>query len=85
MDGSRPTSEAQKMTSPTMTGAERLVRCLEQHGVEHIFGLSGGAAMPMFDALVDSKIKLILVRHERARATWRTATRARPASPASCS
>ena len=53
------------MTTPTVTGAERLVRCLEQHGVEHIFGLSGGAAMPIFDALVDSKIKLILTRHEQ--------------------
>ncbi|HMI94538.1 MAG TPA: thiamine pyrophosphate-binding protein, partial [Polyangiales bacterium] len=51
--------------TPTATGAERLVRCLEQHGVEHIFGLSGGAAMPIFDALVDSKIKLILTRHEQ--------------------
>jgi acetolactate synthase-1/2/3 large subunit len=47
------------------TGAEVLIRCLEQEGVEYIFGLSGGAAMPIFDALVDSKIKLILVRHEQ--------------------
>jgi acetolactate synthase-1/2/3 large subunit len=47
------------------TGAERLVQCLEREGVEHIFGLSGGAAIPIFDALVDSKIKLILVRHEQ--------------------
>jgi acetolactate synthase-1/2/3 large subunit len=42
-----------------------LIRCLEREGVEYIFGLSGGAAMPIFDALVDSKIKLILVRHEQ--------------------
>ena len=47
------------------TGAEKLIRCLEREGVEYIFGLSGGAAMPIFDALVDSKIKLILVRHEQ--------------------
>jgi acetolactate synthase-1/2/3 large subunit len=53
------------MTAPVLNGAERLVRCLEQHGVEYIFGLSGGAAMPIFDALVDSKIKLILTRHEQ--------------------
>jgi acetolactate synthase-1/2/3 large subunit len=33
--------------------------------VEYIFGLSGGAAIPLFDALVDSKIKLVLVRHEQ--------------------
>jgi len=49
----------------TLTGAERLVRCLEEHGVTHIFGLSGGAAMPIFDALVDSDIKLVLTRHEQ--------------------
>src|SRR5687768_17051865 len=47
------------------TGGEKLIQCLEREGVEYIFGLSGGAAMPMFDALVDSKIKLILVRHEQ--------------------
>ncbi|HVR61967.1 MAG TPA: biosynthetic-type acetolactate synthase large subunit [Polyangia bacterium] len=47
------------------TGAEALIRALEREGVEYIFGLSGGAAMPIFDALVDSKIKLILVRHEQ--------------------
>jgi acetolactate synthase-1/2/3 large subunit len=47
------------------TGAEKLIRCLEREGVEYVFGLSGGAAMPIFDALVDSKIKLVLVRHEQ--------------------
>ena len=47
------------------TGAEVLIRCLEREGVEHIFGLSGGAAIPIFDALVDSPIELILVRHEQ--------------------
>src|SRR4030095_12872938 len=53
------------MTQKTPTGAEKLIQCLEREGVEIIFGLSGGAAMPIFDALVDSKIKLILVRHEQ--------------------
>jgi len=47
------------------SGAEKLIRCLEREGVEYVFGLSGGAAIPIFDALVDSKIKLILVRHEQ--------------------
>lgn len=49
-----------------MTGAEVLIKCLENHGVEYIFGLSGGSVIPIFDALVNSKIKLILVRHEQA-------------------
>ncbi len=47
------------------TGGEMVVQCLEREGVDVIFGLSGGAAMPIFDALVDSKIKLVLVRHEQ--------------------
>jgi len=48
-----------------MSGADALVRCLENQGVDHIYGLSGGAALPIFDALVQSKIDLILVRHEQ--------------------
>lgn len=49
-----------------LNGAEVLVKCLESHGVEYIFGYSGGAAIPIFDALVDSSIKLIMPRHEQA-------------------
>ncbi|MBN1655699.1 MAG: biosynthetic-type acetolactate synthase large subunit, partial [Deltaproteobacteria bacterium] len=53
------------MGSKVPTGAERLIRCLEKENVELIFGLSGGAAIPIFDALVESKIKLVQVRHEQ--------------------
>jgi acetolactate synthase I/II/III large subunit len=60
-----PPAAAAKAVTKLQTGAEALIRCLEREGVEYIFGLSGGAAMPIFDALVDSKIKLILVRHEQ--------------------
>jgi acetolactate synthase-1/2/3 large subunit len=52
-------------SAPTPSAAETLIRCLEREGVEYIFGLSGGAAIPIFDALVDSSIQLILVRHEQ--------------------
>ena len=45
------------MESKLPTGAEKLIQCLEREGVEYIFGLSGGAAMPIFDALFDSRIK----------------------------
>jgi acetolactate synthase-1/2/3 large subunit len=38
---------------------------LEKQGVKYVFGLPGGAAIPLFDALVDSKIKLVLTRHEQ--------------------
>ena len=53
------------MSAQVPTGAEKLIQCLEREGVEYIFGLSGGAAMPIFDALVDSSIQLIMVRHEQ--------------------
>lgn len=42
-----------------------MIQCLEEQGVEYIFGYSGGAALPIFDALYDSSIQLILTRHEQ--------------------
>jgi acetolactate synthase-1/2/3 large subunit len=51
-----------------MKGAQFLVKALEQEGVEVIFGYPGGAIMPVYDALIDSKIRHILVRHEQAAA-----------------
>jgi acetolactate synthase-1/2/3 large subunit len=44
------------------------VKALEHEGVEIIFGYPGGAIMPVYDALLDSKIRHILVRHEQAAA-----------------
>ncbi|MGQ9590259.1 MAG: biosynthetic-type acetolactate synthase large subunit [Planctomycetota bacterium] len=56
------------MTQAKLDGAQALVKRLEMEGVEYIWGLSGGAAIPIFDALVTTKtkIKLVLVRHEQA-------------------
>ena len=52
--------------SPTvMTGAQALVESLERVGVEVIFGIPGGAILPAYDPLYDSKIRHILVRHEQ--------------------
>lgn len=48
-----------------MTGAQLLIRCLEAEGVDTIFGYPGGAIMPVYDALLDSKIRHILCRHEQ--------------------
>ncbi len=45
-------------------GADALVRSLEAAGVARIFSLSGNHIMPVFDALVDSAIELVHVRHE---------------------
>ncbi|TVR31896.1 MAG: biosynthetic-type acetolactate synthase large subunit [Spirochaetaceae bacterium] len=47
------------------TAAEVIVDIVQQQGVEYIFGLPGGAAIPIFDALVDSPVELILTRHEQ--------------------
>ncbi|KGQ22345.2 biosynthetic-type acetolactate synthase large subunit [Thermus filiformis] len=48
-----------------MKGAEALLKAMEQEGVEVIFGHPGGAIMPTYDALYDSPIRHILVRHEQ--------------------
>lgn len=49
-----------------LTGAQIMIKALEREGVEYIFGLPGGAILPTFDAMYDSKqIKFILVRHEQ--------------------
>ena len=47
------------------SGGEKVVQCLEREGVKVVFGLPGGAAIPLFDALYESRIKLILTRHEQ--------------------
>jgi acetolactate synthase-1/2/3 large subunit len=51
-----------------MSGAEAFVKALEREGVETIFGLPGGAILPICDALYDSDIRVILARHEQGAA-----------------
>ena len=48
-----------------ITGAEAIVRCLENEGVEIIFGYPGATIAPLYDKLSKSSIKHILVRHEQ--------------------
>jgi acetolactate synthase-1/2/3 large subunit len=48
-----------------LTGAQALIRSLEQEGVEVVFGLPGGAILPVYDPIIDSSIRHILVRHEQ--------------------
>ncbi len=64
-----------------ITGSQMIIKCLKQEGVEVIFGYPGGKVIPLYDALFDSDIKHILVRHEQgashaadayARATGKT-------------
>ncbi len=49
----------------TVTGAQSLIKSLESAGAENIFGIPGGAILPAYDPLYDSKIRHILVRHEQ--------------------
>ena len=47
-----------------LTGAESVVRSLEELGVDTIFGIPGGAVLPVYDPLFDSqKLRHVLVRH----------------------
>jgi len=49
-----------------MNGAAAVMRALELQGVTIVFGHPGGAIMPIYDAIYDSPIKHVLVRHEQA-------------------
>ncbi|HEY7571011.1 MAG TPA: biosynthetic-type acetolactate synthase large subunit [Nitrososphaeraceae archaeon] len=51
-----------------MNGARALLAALEKDGVDIVFGLPGGANLPIYDALVDSGLRHILVRHEQSAA-----------------
>ena len=48
-----------------LTGAQALIKSLEQAGVDVVFGLPGGAILPVYDPLLESSIRHILVRHEQ--------------------
>src|ERR1043166_5656180 len=48
-----------------LTGAQALIKSLEMEGVEVMFGLPGGAILPVYDPLLESSIRHILVRHEQ--------------------
>ncbi|MBA0903104.1 MAG: acetolactate synthase 3 catalytic subunit [Candidatus Nitrotoga sp.] len=50
-----------------LTGAEITIRCLQEEGVEYVFGYPGGAVLHIYDALFNQNhVKHILVRHEQA-------------------
>jgi acetolactate synthase-1/2/3 large subunit len=62
-----------EMTTPGVTthaelsGAEITIRCLQEEGVEFVFGYPGGAILPIYDEMFkQDKVKHILVRHEQA-------------------
>jgi acetolactate synthase I/II/III large subunit len=55
------------MSQVELTGAEITIRCLQEEGVEFVFGYPGGAILPIYDEIFkQDKFKHILVRHEQA-------------------
>jgi acetolactate synthase-1/2/3 large subunit len=61
-----PRPPARGASAPVLTGAQAVVRSLELLGVTDVFGLPGGAILPVYDPLMDSTdLRHILVRHEQ--------------------
>ncbi len=48
-----------------MTGSQAIIKCLQEEGIDTIFGFPGGAVIDLYDELFDSDIKHVLVRHEQ--------------------
>jgi len=66
MSGHRHGQEASAHPGERVTGAQSLVRSLESAGVDVVFGIPGGAILPLYDPLMDSPtVRHILVRHEQ--------------------
>ncbi|MFC6717756.1 biosynthetic-type acetolactate synthase large subunit [Natrialbaceae archaeon GCM10025810] len=66
--GPGPNADGATATEPVTTGAEAVVRALENAGVEYAFGVQGGAIMPVYDALFDSEIYHVTMAHEQGAA-----------------
>ncbi|MFW5956966.1 MAG: biosynthetic-type acetolactate synthase large subunit [Natronomonas sp.] len=67
-DSSETPDEGEDTPTTVATGADAVVRALENAGVEHVFGVQGGAIMPVYDALYSSKIDHITMAHEQGAA-----------------
>ena len=62
-----------------LTGAEIVIRCLQEEKVDYLFGYPGGAVLYIYDELFkQDKVRHVLVRHERLRSMLPTATPAPP-------
>ncbi len=60
-----PTETTGEQASEIETGADSVVRALENAGVEYLFGIQGGAIMPVYDALYHSEMRHITMAHEQ--------------------
>ncbi len=60
-----PDTDAKTTPTPVTTGAESVVRALENVGIEYAFGVQGGAIMPVYDAIYHSDIRHVTMAHEQ--------------------
>ncbi|MEZ5247467.1 MAG: acetolactate synthase large subunit [Acidimicrobiales bacterium] len=65
LSGAPQSSESPMSDNQQMPGGEALVKSLEHEGVDMVFGYPGGAILPVYDPIIDSSIRHILVRHEQ--------------------
>ena len=74
-----------------MRAVDAIMECLKAEGVEHVFGIPGGANLPTYDALYDAGVRHVQCRHEQgaghaaegyAKATGGWASRSPPPAPA---
>jgi acetolactate synthase I/II/III large subunit len=64
--GHGPSRQPKKVAPQQLTGAQSVIRSLEELDVEVIFGIPGGAVLPVYDPLFDSqRLRHVLVRHEQ--------------------
>jgi len=64
--GHGPSSQPKKIAPQQLTGAQSVIRSLEELDVDVIFGIPGGAVLPVYDPLFDSqRLRHVLVRHEQ--------------------
>jgi acetolactate synthase-1/2/3 large subunit len=64
-EATRQAARTATAATDTLTGAQALVRALEDVGASTVFGIPGGAILPAYDPLFDSSVRHILVRHEQ--------------------
>ena len=63
-----PEADEESTTDDIETGADAVVRALENAGVEHLFGVQGGAIMPVYDSLYYSEMTHVTMAHEQGAA-----------------
>ncbi|MFB6221884.1 MAG: biosynthetic-type acetolactate synthase large subunit, partial [Halolamina sp.] len=63
-----PATDPDTETDDTTTGAEAAIAALDAAGVEHVFGVQGGAIMPVYDALYDAGPSHVTMAHEQSAA-----------------